>query len=113
MKRKPVATSGEREGAGQDRDGGQERQTIAENGHGLGQTLGDSEGQGGLACCGPWGHKESNMTGLLNNNKNILRSVKSIATVERDWAQLQIQQRQLGTYSQKAEWRESQWTENY
>ena len=86
---------------------------IHDYGHELGQTLGDSEGQGGLACCGPWAHKESNTTGLLNNNKNILISVKSIATVKRDWAQLQIQQRQLGTHSQKAEWRESQWTENY
>ena len=28
------------------------------NGHELGQTLGD-DGQGGLACCSPWGHKES------------------------------------------------------
>ena len=27
------------------------------NGHELGQTLGDGEGQGGLACCRPWGHK--------------------------------------------------------
>ena len=24
--------------------------------------LGDGEGQGGLACCGPWGCKESDMT---------------------------------------------------
>ena len=24
----------------------------------LGQTLGDGKGQGGLACCSPWGHKE-------------------------------------------------------
>ena len=32
------------------------------NEHELGQTLGDSEGQGGLACCCPWGHKESDMT---------------------------------------------------
>ena len=23
------------------------------------QTQGDSEGQGSLACCSPWGHKES------------------------------------------------------
>ena len=22
------------------------------------QTLGDNEGQGNLACCSPWGHKE-------------------------------------------------------
>ena len=27
------------------------------NGHELGQTLGDGEGQGGLACFSPWGHK--------------------------------------------------------
>ena len=25
------------------------------------------EGQRGLACCSPWGHKESGMTGRLNN----------------------------------------------
>ena len=36
------------------------------NGHELGQTLGDGEGQGGLACCSPWGHKESERTGQLN-----------------------------------------------
>ena len=29
------------------------------NGHESEQTLGDSEGQGSLACCSPWGHKES------------------------------------------------------
>ena len=28
------------------------------NGHDLGQTLGYGEGQGGLACCSPWGHKK-------------------------------------------------------
>ena len=38
------------------------------NEHELGQTLGDGEGQGSLACCGPWGHKESDATGRLNNN---------------------------------------------
>ena len=42
------------------------------NRHELGQILGDSEGQGGLACCSPWGCKESNMTELLNNNMVIL-----------------------------------------
>ena len=26
------------------------------------QTLGDSEGQGSLACCSPWGCKELDMT---------------------------------------------------
>ena len=28
----------------------------------LGQTLGDGEGQGSLACCSPWGRKESDVT---------------------------------------------------
>ena len=32
------------------------------NGHELGQTPGDGEGQGGLAYCSPWGHKEPDMT---------------------------------------------------
>ena len=38
------------------------------NGHELGQTSGDGEGQGGLVCCSPWRHKELYMTGRLNNN---------------------------------------------
>ena len=32
------------------------------NGHELGQTPGDGESQGGLACCSPWAHKELDMT---------------------------------------------------
>ena len=36
------------------------------NGHGFGRTLGVDDGQGGLACCGSWGHKESDTTELLN-----------------------------------------------
>ena len=28
------------------------------DGHEFEQTLGDGEGQGGLACCSPWGRKE-------------------------------------------------------
>ena len=32
-------------------------------------TLGDSEGQGSLVCCSPWGRKELDMTQRLNNNK--------------------------------------------
>ena len=41
------------------------------DGHELGQTLGDGEGQGGMACCSPWGHKELDTTGWLNNNKSL------------------------------------------
>ena len=32
------------------------------HGHEFEQTAGDGEGQGSLACCSPWGHKESDMT---------------------------------------------------
>ena len=44
------------------------------NEHELGQTLGDDEGQRGLACCGPWGHKELDMTRWLNSNNDNLIS---------------------------------------
>ena len=36
------------------------------NGHGFGWTLGVSDGQGGLACCGSWGHKELDTNERLN-----------------------------------------------
>ena len=32
------------------------------NGREFEQALGDGDGQGSLACCGPWGCKELNMT---------------------------------------------------
>ena len=38
------------------------------NGHEFGQTLGDGEGQGSLACCSPQGREESDMTWRMNNN---------------------------------------------
>ena len=49
------------------KDWGQKEKRVSEdemagwhywcNEHELGQTPGDGEGQGGLACCSPWGHK--------------------------------------------------------
>ena len=36
------------------------------NGHEFKQTLGDSEGQGSLVCCSPWGPKDPDMTEQLN-----------------------------------------------
>ena len=39
------------------------------NGQEFEQTPGDSEGQGSLACCSPWGCKKSNTTERLNNNR--------------------------------------------
>ena len=36
------------------------------DGHESEQALGAGDGQGGLACCSPWGHKESDTTEWLN-----------------------------------------------
>ena len=54
------------------KDGRQEEKGMTEdemvgwhhrlNGHEFEQTPGDSEGQGGLACCSPWGLKELDTT---------------------------------------------------
>ena len=39
------------------------------NGHGFGWTSGVGDGQGGLACCGFWCHKELDMTEQLNSTE--------------------------------------------
>ena len=64
---------------GKDPDAGQEEKGMTEdemvgwhhwlNEHEFEQTPGDGEGQGSLACCSPWAHKELDMTEWLNNNK--------------------------------------------
>ena len=41
------------------------------NGHEFEQILGDSKGQGSLACCSPWGRQELDMTEQLNNEKSL------------------------------------------
>ena len=38
-------------------------------GHEFEQALGVGDGQGGLACCSPWGCKQSDMTERLNLTK--------------------------------------------
>ena len=58
------------------RDWGQEEKGTTEdeivgchhqlNGHEFEQALGAGDGQGGLVCCSPWGHKESETTERLN-----------------------------------------------
>ena len=40
------------------------------NGHEFEQVPGDSEEQGSLVCCSPWGHKQSDTTERLDNNHN-------------------------------------------
>ena len=62
------------------KDWGQEKKGTTEdemvgwhhrlNGHGFGWTPGVGDRQGGLACCGSWGRKESDMTERLNWTDN-------------------------------------------
>ena len=42
------------------------------NGHEFEQAFGVGDGQGGLVCCSPWGHKESDMTEWLKNKNRDL-----------------------------------------
>ena len=56
---------------------------LRSNGRELGQTPGDGEGQGDLPCCGPWGRKESDVTGRLNNNNN--NEIRKIQQQEVAW----------------------------
>ena len=60
-------------GAGKGWDGWMRHQL---NRHEFEQTLGDSEGQGNVVCCSPWGHKESD-TLQLNNNLDSLKEFKA------------------------------------
>ena len=52
------------------------------NRHEFEQTPEDSEGQGSLACCSPWGPDESAMTQQLNNNNRICVAGLPVVTVK-------------------------------
>ena len=62
--------------------------------HEFGWTPGAGDGQGGLACCDSWGHKESDMTEWLN-------------WTELNWTELE---EEIATYSRVFSWR-IPWTE--
>ena len=63
------------------KDWGQEEKRASEdemaewhhwcNGHEIGKTSGDGEGQGGLTCCSPQGCKESDTMKQLKNNSKV------------------------------------------
>ena len=48
------------------------------DGHESEQTPGDGEGQGTLACCSPWGHKDADKTDVLNSNNSIPTKVDGV-----------------------------------
>ena len=39
--------------------------------HEFEKTLGDSEGQGSVVCCRPWGHKDLDTSDRLNNSNTV------------------------------------------
>ena len=49
------------------------------NGHGFGWTPGIGDGQGGLACCGSWGHKESDTPEWLTETRPHCLKVPALA----------------------------------
>ena len=55
------------------------------NGHEFEQTPGVGDGQGGLAYCSPWGHKESDRTEQLNLNLNMAPSQSSRIHILFNW----------------------------
>ena len=80
------------------------------NGHEVGQTPGDGEGQGSLAGCGPWGHEESDMmvteqqqqhTSLLQRKGEFL-GIMSSGVMTETWVDLGLFRRsqQRGKRSQ-------------
>ena len=52
------------------------------DGHGFGWTPGVGDGQGGLECCGSWGHKELDMTEQLNWTEWLYNFVNDTETTE-------------------------------
>ena len=72
------------------------RQHHQLNAHESEETLGDSEGQGSLACCSPWDHKDSDMTVTEQQNltyfqyttiKRVPQTVKCLPAMRETWVQ--------------------------
>ena len=58
------------------------------------QTPGDSEGQGNLECCSPWGHKKSDMTEQLNTTTTTIYKIDSKMDVRPETKKLLEENRQ-------------------
>ena len=58
------------------------------NGHGFGWTPGVGDGQGGLACCGSWSHKESDTTERLNWTERLYsrNKVENVNNPQKVWS---------------------------
>ena len=68
------------------------------NGHEFEQVLEDGEGQGSLACCSPWGHKELDKTEQLNNTSTT-NWPKFLPTNGIVWIQSQMEDFEAHSYT--------------
>ena len=84
------------------------------NGHEFEQALGDGEGQGSLACCSPWGLKDSDMTEPLNSSFPGGSAVKNLPIMQETQVQsLGLEDplgKEMATHSSIFAW-ENPWTE--
>ena len=55
------------------------------NGREFEQAPGVGEGQGGLACCSPWGRKESDTTGQRNNNNKSQKPPRCVSNMSHEF----------------------------
>ena len=80
----------------------------------LEQVLGNSEGQGSLASCGPWGCKEADTTKRLKNNNNTCINLLAKADAPEDSSLIPESRRppeeEIATHSSILAW-EISWTE--
>ena len=63
------------------------------DGHELGQSLGDGEGQGGLACCSPCGCKESHDWATEQNN--VLKKIVFLEMWKNSWILICLKRKEL------------------
>ena len=81
------------------------------NGHGFGWTPGVGDGQGGLACCGSWGRKESDATELNWTEGHLYKNEKTSHKMEK-WFALHIctedLPRRYKEVRQKTQWKNGQ-----
>ena len=68
------------------------------DGHELEQTPGVGDGQGGLACCDSWGHKELDTAEQLNLNLNLSLSHLNRAHLQINLKNITQRQRHTKTY---------------
>ena len=87
---------------GQDKKGMTEDEMVGwhhqHNGHGFGWTLGVGDGQGGLACCGSWGRKESDMNERLNWTEWLMM-LSTFSYTDWSFAYLSVQFRSVQSFS--------------